>query len=188
MFGATRISPRSVGIRPDEIRCRLDCLSLVMMSRNDAVWAASSASPLADGSFDVALIALSAEPRPTSTTRAFAASARAILSAVQLASMPCAAPNTATQRSAPPSYRKASVTSSSELTGSGAERCGAVLWRMASSAAVTREVTASDGGGGACRSGTPPMGAAKSSLVSTKPIAITSVVRVAISTAGTFFG
>ena len=92
MFGAAKISPRSVGIWPDEIRCRLDCLSLVMMSLNDAVLAASSASPLADGSFDVALIALSAEPRPTSTTRAFTASARAILSAVQLESIPCAAP------------------------------------------------------------------------------------------------
>src|SRR5580700_2578212 len=151
MLGATRISPRSVGIWPDEIRCRLDCLSLVMMSRNDAVLAASSASPLADGSLDVALIALSAAPRPTSTTRAFAASVRAILSAVQLVSNPCAAPNTATQRSAPPSCRKISVTSSSELTGTGAA-CGEDLLRMALSAAVTREVTSGDGGGGgACR-------------------------------------
>jgi len=58
---------------------------------------------------------------------------------------------------------------------------------MALSAAVTREVTASDGSG-TCRIGTPPMGAASSSLVSTEPTAITSVVKVAISTAGTFFG
>src|ERR1700692_2830883 len=148
MLGATKIWPRSVGSWPDEIRCRRDCLSLVMMSLNDAVLAPSSASPLADGSFDVALIALSAEPRPTSTTRALAARARAILSAVQLASIPCAAPNTATQRSAPPSCRKVSVTSSSELTGIEVGCCGADLWRMALSAAVTRDVTSSDGGGG----------------------------------------
>src|SRR4029077_11151131 len=129
ILDVSKISLRSVGDWPEEIRCRLDCRSLVMMSRNDAVLAASSASPLAVGSVDVALIALSAEPRPTSTTREVAASARAILSAVQLVSMPWAAPNTATRQSAPPSYCKLAVTSSSELTGTGAGWCGADLWR-----------------------------------------------------------